>query len=84
MAAGDVVELCRMGRGGNVRLLGVLDDNGLVCEVRVEDTPEARWRGTLLLGDVEYWLETDPPITVPEADRFLPDADLIIQFTGNR
>lgn len=82
MAAGDVVVLSRW--AGPVTLEGVLDADGLVCEVRVVDGPDTRYRGTITLGGVEYWLEADLPVAVTGADRFAPDDEIDVSFTGNR
>lgn len=83
MAAGDIVELASW-LGGAVTVTGVLDANGLVSEVRRTATGDATYAGTIVLGGRPFPLAGSMPIPVPKPQRFAPDAELDLAFSGKR
>jgi hypothetical protein len=81
MAAGDTVELATW-LGGAVTVTGVLDANGLVAEVRRATARDVVFSGTFWVGGRPFPLAGAMPIPVPASQRFSPDAELDVSFTG--
>lgn len=78
---GEVVELASWCRGAIV-VSAVLDDAGLVAEVRSALAPGAVCAGTIKVGAQRFPLEGTMPIPVPRPNRFAPDAPLDVTFSG--
>lgn len=83
MSAGDIVELASW-LGGAVTVTGVLDADGLVSEVRRTTTGDATYSGTITIAGSPYPLAGAMPIPVPVPQRFAPDAELNLAFSGKR
>lgn len=83
MAAGDIVEIASW-LGGAVVVSAVLDVDGLVSEVRRTTTGDAVYAGTIVLDGRPFPLAGSMPIPVPKPQRFAPDAELDLAFSGKR
>lgn len=80
--SGDIVSLASWFADALI-VEGVLDDNGLVSEVRRRsDGTLTNYSGTIKVGGQTFPLHGPMPIPVPPPNRFPPDDVIEVTFVG--